>query len=108
VLERAARRISVCVRQTDLVARYGGDEFALALSCPTSDVVFRLMERIRTSIEKIELFNEAQNVAVSFTISLGGIKAPFGADADMAIKLADKALLMAKKRQNMSVLLLKL
>jgi diguanylate cyclase (GGDEF)-like protein len=108
VLETAARRISVCVRQTDAVARFDGDGFAITLFCENSDLVYALMERVRKSIERMDLFHEGQNITAPITISLGGTKAPSGAGADAAVGLADKALLMAKKKQNMSVLLLKL
>ncbi len=51
VLARAADAIVGCVRSTDLVGRFGGDEFCALLFCAGPDDALATAERIRRRIE---------------------------------------------------------
>ncbi len=51
LLEQAAERMRVCVREADTVARFGGDEFAVLLSEVSSlDEVLSVAERVVTAL----------------------------------------------------------
>jgi diguanylate cyclase (GGDEF)-like protein/PAS domain S-box-containing protein len=52
LLRQVARRLESCVRSTDLVARMGGDEFAVICPGAESDEADALAERIRTSLSR--------------------------------------------------------
>ena len=82
VLKAVSAEIVNQVRETDYVGRYGGEEFLILL--PNSDIETSrpIAERIRQSVEAIELDD------VKITIS-GGI-AISSEEMDNLLKLADK------------------
>lgn len=83
-------------RKTDTVARYGGEEFAIILPSDNTTKALALAEKIRRSVEELRYVNEKINI--SFTISIGVasfIPKP-GDTAESLIKMADKALYLAK------------
>ncbi|HEX9024344.1 MAG TPA: GGDEF domain-containing protein, partial [Geobacteraceae bacterium] len=85
------------VRDTDILARYGGDEFAVIL--PETDFAgAQLMaERLRDKIEGLEI--EAGENTVKITISVGFTSYRNGArinEKGTVISMADKALYAAK------------
>jgi diguanylate cyclase (GGDEF)-like protein/PAS domain S-box-containing protein len=52
VLGAVAKRLDSCTRAVDLVARWGGDEFAVISRCNGPDEVERLVERLRASFHQ--------------------------------------------------------
>ncbi|MGI6037316.1 MAG: GGDEF domain-containing protein [Limnochordia bacterium] len=54
VLERIARAIIGSLRQTDIVGRYGGDEFLIILRNTSKEEGYALMERVRQRILQLE------------------------------------------------------
>jgi diguanylate cyclase (GGDEF)-like protein len=97
VLARTADAIVGCVRSTDLVGRFGGDEFCALLFCAGRDDAVATAERIRRGIEALEFGNSFLTV----TASVGLATVPI-LGADSAIDLpelmaaADRALYRAK------------
>lgn len=95
VLKEVARRILYSVRDSDLVFRYGGEEFTVIL--PSTDVSGgeSVAERIRRNIEGSVFEKEKQDLRV--TISIGVSTCPDHAQTarDLIIS-ADKALYEAK------------
>ncbi|MGA7802408.1 MAG: GGDEF domain-containing protein [Gammaproteobacteria bacterium] len=84
-----------CVRRTDLVFRYGGEEFVVLLRNTGRAGARRLAERIRQRVEGLRCTCGDQSIRT--TVSAG--VAEFGAD-DTAAKLfarADSALYQAKR-----------
>ncbi len=94
VLRETARVISGAVRNTDLVYRYGGDEFVGALAQTDIHGAVDVSERIRSSIEAIDL--EAAGVAEQVRVSIGITLVRPNDDFLSAFKRADKALYQAK------------
>jgi len=90
---------SVCekhIREIDIFARFGGDEFILLLPETTSKQAYEVMERIRKTLlsQPIEL----EGKRVSITIS-SGISSLTSAEEslDQLLKRADQALYQAKE-----------
>ena len=98
ILVEFARRIETCFRPYDLMGRWGGEEFIIAMS--TSDVDhIRFYERLRESVEETPFL--AQDLGLSITVSVGiALYNPeqFGEvpDIDDLLSRADEALYKAK------------
>ncbi len=91
----AAKRISACVRKTDIVARLGGDEFTVILSdLPDSSSTERVAVKILESLAApYTLGEEVVYVTGSIGITLYPQDA---ADPDGLLKNADQAMYVAK------------
>lgn len=95
VLKRFAQLLSESVRQTDLVGRYGGEEFAFVFPESSVAEAGALAERFRQSFaaQEIRLPN---GILVSITLSIGladGSHCPL----EVALRHADDALYEAKR-----------
>jgi diguanylate cyclase (GGDEF)-like protein len=99
VLREAARATDGVLRSSDLVCRYGGEEFAVVLPDTAADSAVRACERMRAALHALEI--EAPNgrdvgrVTASF-----GVASAEGGGTDRAelIRAADEALYEAKRR----------
>ena len=95
LLSLVARRLETCIRQTDMVARFGGDEFAILLDAiqDASDVV-RVAEKVQQVISAP--FKLASHEAIT-TASIGVALSTSGyAEAEDIIRDADTAMYRAK------------
>jgi diguanylate cyclase (GGDEF)-like protein len=93
----AALILSEC-RREDVVARWGGDEFAVLLPCIPYLSAVRFAERIRKAIEG---FTFCHNVRT--TCSLGVVAMNAGETFSDMIQAADKLMYEAKRRQKNTV-----
>lgn len=96
VIKALVARVARCIRTTDILARYGGDEFVVLLSNTDLDGALILAERIRTAVQKIQYVTPA-GIKVVFSISIGVAKFTADQSADGLLQLADKALYEAKR-----------
>ena len=96
VLQEAAQRMTRVLRRSDVLGRYGGEEFLILLpGCEAPDAL-RLAERLRQCIESNPVATSMGEV--SFTISLG-VTTGKGENLEVAAVLqrADEALYQAKR-----------
>lgn len=94
-LQYFANLMRTAVRQTDLVARLGGEEFCLLLPDTDADQALLVAEKIRHKLARAAL--DLEGTPVTLTVS-GGI-AQLGADGDsldMMTRNADEKLYQAK------------
>ncbi|MEL7648230.1 MAG: sensor domain-containing diguanylate cyclase [Sedimentibacter sp.] len=91
-----AEIISKCIRNTDCIGRYGGDEFLLICPEAGSNEALEVAERIRRNIEN-KKFNLGWGAEISLTISLG-VRQCESDDTSFidVVKKADKCLYQAK------------
>ena len=91
-----ANAIRKTLRPNDLVARFGGEEFAVLLPETTADNAKIIAERLRNNVSKANpgLLDEKQLPAV--TISIGVATEHSGYSLDMMIAAADVAMYHAK------------
>jgi two-component system cell cycle response regulator len=97
VLEKIATSISRNVRDTDIVGRYGGEEFIIILPKTNLSSSWGVAERLRTIIEKAEMKDPAGNV-FAITVSQGLVGWERNEDATSLISRADEALYKAKEK----------
>jgi diguanylate cyclase (GGDEF)-like protein len=97
-LVEAASVIRASARETDIVARFGGDEFALILPDTGSDGAVFVGERIREKIAAWS-FLRGDGLSISLTVSIGVATLPDAASsAEQLIQAADKAMYAVKDR----------
>lgn len=87
-----------CIRQVDILARYGGDEFTILLEDTSHEGGMQVAERIRGSVADA-IFESGARSPVRLTISIGVATCPEHAnERDELLDLADKAMYRAKSR----------
>jgi diguanylate cyclase (GGDEF)-like protein len=90
------------VRETDVVGRYGGDEFIIILTETPLNGAMVIAERIRKKVEECEFV--AQNLSIRLTVSLGVANCPkHTLTAEGLIKKADAAMYRAKELSKNSI-----
>lgn len=106
LLAAVARVIRTAARDTDLVARYGGDEFAVVSPETRVEEALLLAERIRAAVEAHSFDSPGLPVAGGLTLSAGVAGFPTStADPETLVRLADAALYKAKAAGRNRVLL---
>jgi len=84
VLRCLGKTLRACVRATDMVGRYGGEEFVVILGTPEADA---FLDRLRTT------WTEARPHPITFSAGV----APAAPDPHQALKAADRAMYRAKQ-----------
>ena len=97
-LVEAAAVIRGSARETDVVARFGGDEFALILPDTGGEGAYAVGERIRERLAA-HIFLADQGLSIHLTGSVGVATLPDVADsAEELLKAADMAMYQVKDR----------
>jgi diguanylate cyclase (GGDEF)-like protein len=99
LLKKVGALIRESLREVDLVARYGGDEFVVILPQTNAEEARPLAQRILNAVAACGLrWPEADGSQATLSLSIGGASFPqHGHLADMIIQKADAALYAAKR-----------
>lgn len=99
-LKKVARTIqAAALRSGDIAARYGGEEFVLILPDTDLEGAKKVAERVRTSVEILEIPHQGSKVSPHVTLSLGAaaVIPNQNCSAHSLVDLADQALYEAKE-----------
>jgi len=91
VLVKVARTLQENIRQSDLIARWGGEEFVVVLYPTTFSSARTVLETLRQKIEEAFL-----DFSCPLTCSFGATVLMYDSDIDLVFKKADEALYAAK------------
>lgn len=86
-----------CVRDSDMLVRYGGDEFVLVMPNISQDVFVKRLHAVSEAVRKTTVPGYDQ---VSLSISVGGVMLNGGL-VEEAVQNADRLMYRAKQRHNM-------
>ena len=95
VLQSIAQTVLSCVRKTDAVIRYGGDEFVIIFFNIPQDIFGKKLERIRHSVDSLIIDDHPElhmSVSIGGAYGIGTIKKLF--------KAADNMVYQSKKAKN--------
>ncbi|MDB5795697.1 MAG: diguanylate cyclase with sensor, partial [Noviherbaspirillum sp.] len=96
VLQHLAETITRSAREIDVVARVGGEEFAVLLPSTALAAALAVAERIRKNVESAAIHIDGREVR--YTVSIGVSTMCEGVSGmDDMMKMADKALYDAKR-----------
>lgn len=102
VLVEFSRRLKTTVRETDLLVRWGGEEFLLVARIEPALEQHQLAERIRTLIAD-QPFQIAAQQSLAVSCTIGGIVCPPATNEPFSwqqlVQLADAALYLGKRKQ---------
>ena len=96
VLKEVAQRIAQGVREVDLAARIGGEEFVVVMPDSSDDVGVKVAERLRASIATMPVMVSASIEAIPVAVSVGVAVVAPGETGVQALRRADEALYVAK------------
>jgi diguanylate cyclase (GGDEF)-like protein len=88
-LRGVAAAILASVRQSDLLVRYGGEEFVVLLPGMDADAAMERVEDMRMTVEQLPLSIPRREDSAKVTVSIG--LAVYGADGTQAEDLLDRA-----------------
>ncbi len=94
VLVKAAERINQLSRSSDVVGRFGGEEFLMVLPNTTAEEARQLGERLCVVMESKPI--RVDDHEITFTCSIGATQLTENSNLDALIQTADKALYEAK------------
>ena len=96
-LEAAANAIRSCIRSSDLLIRYGGDEFLLVLPGIPSDILQTKLEQIRAAVQQATVPGYSH---FRLSLSIGGTMQAITDSMENAVRRADRLMYQAKCRKN--------
>ncbi len=95
VLQSIAQTVLSCVRKTDVVIRYGGDEFVIIFFSIPADIFEKKLERIRHSVDRMTIDARPE---LHMSVSIGGA---YGIGTTKKFfKAADNMMYQSKKTKN--------
>ena len=93
-LRRFGEQVRRCLRATDVIARWGGEEFLLLLPDTDLPAAVAVLQRLRTGVADDALWQDRPELRV--TVSVGVVRWPCGETADEVVERADRLAYAAK------------
>ena len=96
-LEAAANAVRSCLRQNDVLVRYGGDEFLLVMPGIPGDYLKVKLEQIRAKVQETTIPGYAH---LHLSLSIGGVMQTITDPMEAVVRHADRLMYQAKERKN--------
>ena len=96
-LETVAKAIRSCIRDTDLLIRYGGDEFLLVLPGIPADYLKTKLEQIRDAVQKAVVPGYSH---FRLSLSIGGAMQTLADPMENVVRRADLLMYQAKNHKD--------
>lgn len=97
VLREVAERMKTSIRTTDVVGRFGGEEFMAVIPNCAGEELLRIAERIRATINSAPVSADSQLIPVSSSIGVAVRWGPNDGEVQDTLQSADRALYVAKE-----------
>jgi diguanylate cyclase (GGDEF)-like protein len=98
ILKKLSKTLKLFVRQSDVVARLGGEEFAILFPNTTTQEAFKLSRILRESIEKLEYLSfDLKKIKFTVSIGLAHYDKKIDINHQNVLKRSDAALYLAKE-----------
>ena len=98
VLRRVAQTISAQVRSTDVVGRFGGEEFVVLVPRASTEEITAIAERIRRAVDELVIEIPAGPPVTGVSVSVGVAVTATRGPVDELLHSADEAMYRAKQR----------
>lgn len=97
VLKEISRRILETVRLSDVVVRYGGDEFVVLLTDTDKEAAKIVAEHVRKAVSDLTVAIDGKAIPVSISIGAASFPSPNICSCDDLFKEADNAMYRSKR-----------
>ena len=98
LLQQVARILKNSIRSSDVLTRYGGEEFAIIMPATDITAILEKAEKIRQGVESTNFDDIVPGRSLKITISIGAASFPeHGTEYTDLVSAADKALYKAKR-----------
>ena len=85
------------IRTTDMVGRFGGEEFMAVIPNCAGEELLRIAERIRAAVHRSPVSTDSQLIPISCSIGVSVRWGPSDGEVHDILQRADRALYVAKE-----------
>ena len=97
VLSEIGRMLKEYIRQSDLICRYGGEEFAVILPNTRAEDALTVCERFRAMVAGHQFEYDSSQFRMTVSVGIASYNSSFHQSPDELVKWADEALYQAKE-----------
>ncbi|WP_457570396.1 GGDEF domain-containing protein [Desulfurobacterium sp.] len=94
VLRKLGKLFKKLLRKRDIIIRFGGDEFLIAIDAPTEEIAMKVAKRIHKSIKETDFKYEDKKIKI--TASIGVARIDKNKSFEENLKIVDMAMYRAK------------
>ncbi len=96
VLQQLSVRFEACLRSSDFIGRYGGEEFVILMPETDADNGLSIADRIRASITDRPFVTDKGEISLTISIGVASKVLDIETSLEIVLEHADQALLIAK------------